>query len=51
MCNEYWQRQRKTEDQTDRARREAEAAIEKAKQAKSTPEHERRTDRREPATS
>lgn len=51
MCYELWRQQRKSTDDAARARREADAAIEKAKHAKQIPERERRTDRREPATS
>ena len=51
MCYESWHNQRKTNDDTERARREAEAAIEKAKQTKPVPVRERRTDQRAPATS
>ena len=50
MCYEYWQRQHNAAEEAERARREAEAAIEKAKQSKPVPERERRTDRRAPAT-
>jgi len=51
MCYELWRQQRKSTDDAERARREADAAIEKAKQAKPVPARERRTDQREPATS
>ena len=50
MCYEYQRSQRKTMDEAERARRDAEAAIEKAKQSKPMPARERRTDQREPAT-
>jgi len=51
MCYELWREQRKQAEAAERARREAEAAIEKAKQSKPAPARERRIDRREPATS
>ncbi len=51
MCYELWRQQRKASDETERARRETDAAIEKAKQAKPVPAREQRTDQREPATS
>lgn len=51
MCYESWHNQRKTNEDAERTRREAEAAIEKAKQTKPMPARERRTDQREPATS
>ena len=51
MRYELWRQQRKANDDAERARREADTAIEKARQTKQVSERERRTDQREPATS
>lgn len=50
MCYEFWRERRKQAEDTERARREAEAAIEKVKQSPPAPMRERRVDRPVPAT-